>query len=209
MLNEGIVRYVITRITVTGYAPSEFNVANRNAFVNGLAQYLSLSAGKDAVSVLSVGDSLRRRKLLYASSTTVIEVKLLLTRHDSFVNIMNALDMNNSTAVAAMRQDLVVSLPRLQDVRVSSFTTSSEDVNVAFSAPKDEELKEYGGAVLAVGLALLFLVPILLMIAGIFAGPKSRLGLLAIVFLGEEKYAKLRAVCVPRSEASIETVVVT
>ena len=192
--DNGIVNYVTMSIKVSGYAPSEFNVANRKAFALGLALYLDVSSGADGVSLLGVDASQRRRLL---SSSSLVHVKVLLTTQDSPVAVLAAMDKTDPSKVAALQTVMKTVLPKVEQMEVTTATISTNSDVGVYVPPNNEvqDVKEFGGGLIATAIFVVFFTPFIAITVGVVAGPDSRVGQIIMVFIGEEKYAKLRAAC--------------
>jgi len=192
--DNGIVNYVTMAIKVSGYAPSEFNVANRKAFALGLALYLDVSSGADGVSLLGIDASQRRRLL---SSSSLVHVKVLLTTQDSPVAVLAAMDKTDASKVEALQTVMKTVLPKIEQMEVTTATISTNSDVGVYVPPNDEtqDVKEFGGGLIATAIFVVFFTPLVAITAGVVAGPNSRIGQIIMVFIGEEKYAKLRSAC--------------
>ena len=192
--DNGIVNYVTVSIKVSGYAPSEFNVANRKAFALGLALYLNVSSGADGVSLLGVDASQRRRLL---SSSSLVHVKVLLTTQDSPVAVLAAMDNNDASKIAALQTVMKTVLPKVEQMEVTTATISTNSDVGVYVPPNNEvqDVKEFGGGLIATAIFVVFFTPLIVLIVGVVAGPDSRIGRIVMVFIGEEKYAKLNSAC--------------
>lgn len=198
----GIVRYVTAAVRVTGYSPSEFNnIANRNHLAIGLARYLNITAGDDGVFVLDV-EAGRRRKLL--SSSSLVRIQVLLTVRDSSTSVVTKLDTTNGATATALQNAMVAVLPRISAVQVNDVGISSTANIGAFTPPdrEDQDVKQFGGAFIAVAILIVFFAPFLALVVGLVAGPTSRVGRVVMVFVGEEKYLKLQSACCGSRPAS-------
>ena len=187
---NGIVKYVTSSVILTGYESADFNVANRNAFKQGIANYLDLDAGADGVSILSTADA-RRRRLLSTHRATV-KMKILLTNQDNSDTVLSALQ---STSSSALQRSLVQTLPALEDVSITERAVTEDDIVANFSPPNEEDVKEYGVALIVGSLAIVFCVPLLIISIGVASGPGTRIGLLVSVLIGEDRYNKLHGAC--------------
>jgi hypothetical protein len=192
--DNGIVNYVMMTIKVSGYAPSEFNVANRKLFALGLALYLDVSSGADGVSLLGIDASQRRRLL---SSSSLVHVKILLTTQDSPVVVLAAMDKTDASKVEALQTVMKSVLPKIEQMEVTTATISTNSDVGVYVPPNDEtqDVKEFGGGLIATAIFVVFFTPLVAITAGVVAGPNSRIGQIIMVFIGEEKYAKLRSAC--------------
>ena len=203
--DAGIVNYVDMTIKVTGYSPSEFNVANRKAFAIGLARYLDVSSGADGVSVLGIEESQRRRLL---SSSSLVHVKVLLTTQDSPAAVIAAMDTTDTSKVENLQLVMVSVLSKIEQMEVTTVAVSTNS-NVGVYVPPDDEVedvKEFGGGLIATAIFVVFFTPLIAITVGVVAGPNSRIGQIIMVFIGEEKYGKLRSACCgapPRVEIPI------
>lgn len=192
--DNGIVNYVTMTIKVSGYAASEFNVANRKAFALGLALYLDVSSGADGVSLLGIDASQRRRLL---SSSSLVHVKVLLTTQDSPVAVLAAMDTTDASKVEALQTVMKSVLPNIEQMEVTTATISTNSDVGVYVPPNDEtqDVKEFGGGLIATAIFVVFFTPLVAITAGVVAGPNSRIGQIIMVFIGEVKYAKLRSAC--------------
>lgn len=187
---NGIVKYVTSSVILTGYESADFNVANRNAFKQGIANYLDLDAGADGVSILSTADA-RRRRLLSTHRATV-KMKILLTNQDDLDTVLSALQ---STSSSVLQRSLEQTLPALEDVSITERAVTEDDIVANFSPPNEEDVKEYGVALIVGALAVVFCVPLLIISIGVASGPGTRIGLLVSVLIGEDRYNKLHGAC--------------
>ena len=203
--DDGIVNYVTMAIKVSGYSPSEFNVANRKAFALGLARYLKVSSGADGVSLLGIEESQRRRLL---SSSSLVHVKVLLTSQDSPAAVIAKMDTTDTSKVAALQHEMETVLPKIEQMEVTTASISTNSNVGVYVPPNDEveDVKEFGGGLIATAIFVVFFTPFIAITIGVVAGPNSRIGQIIMVFIGEEKYAKLRSACCgapPRVEIPI------
>ena len=201
----GIVNYVTMTVKVSGYSASEFTVANRKAFAVGLARYLDISSGAEGVSLLGVDESQRRRLL---SSSSLVHVKVLLTTQDSPIAVLSAMDTRNPEKAESLQNVMVTVLPRVEQMEVTVAqvsTNSNVDAYVPLNT-ETEDVKEFGGVLIATAIFVVFFIPLIVLTVGVVAGPNSRIGRIVMVFIGEEKYGKLSSACCgpsPRGEIPI------
>ena len=157
----GIVNHLTVFVTISGYAPDDFNIANRNAFIEGLSTYLGLAAGTSGVTFVGVTSGATRRRLMATSTESVVQVTLLLTASDSVGTVLSALDTGVASKAQSMQRKLAESLPKLDTVSVTSVTASTEDV-VADYAPKndvDENVEMFGEDLIAGAIAGVLFLP--------------------------------------------------
>ena len=193
----GNVQYLTVFIIISGYAPADFNIANRNALMEGLATYLGLTAGKNGVTFVGVTSGATRRRLMATSTESVVEVSLLLTASDSMGTVLSALDTNVASKARSMQTKLAESLPKLDTVSVTSVSASTEEV-VADYAPKkdvDENVEMFGQDLIASAIAGAVFLPLIFLFFGLILGPKSRMGRVVMVTIGESLYHRIRIAC--------------
>lgn len=193
----GIVNHLTVFVTISGYAPDDFNIANRNAFIEGLSTYLGLAAGTSGVTFVGVTSGATRRRLMATSTESVVQVTLLLTASDSVGTVLSALDTGVASKAQSMQRKLAESLPKLDTVSVTSVTASTEDV-VADYAPKndvDENVEMFGEDLIAGAIAGVLFLPVVVFFFGLILGPKSRMGRLSMVMIGESRYQRIRIGC--------------
>ena len=200
--NSGIVKFVYTRIKLTGYVSGDFNSANQVALKAAVANYLNLASGSLGVSLLDVTNA-RRRRLLIASAASV-DIKILLTASDSQSSIINALDTTVPATATAMKASLSTQLPLLTQVDVIQTTPSETGIDENYGPQSKEEVEvaKFGYGIIVGLLIVIFVTPALLFVAAIALGPTSRLGRVMMVLIGEERYTAFRAACcAPMPEA--------
>jgi len=193
----GIVNYLTVFVTISGYAPADFSIANRNAFMEGLANYLGLAAGTSGVTFVGVTSGTTRRRLMATSTESVVQVTLLLTASDSVGTVLSALDTSVASKAQSMQRKLAESLPKMDSVSVTSVTASTEEV-VADYAPKndvDENVEMFGEDLIAGAIAGVVFLPVVVFFFGLILGPKSRMGRLLMVIIGESLYHRIRIGC--------------
>ena len=194
--DSGIVRYVTFTCKVFGYSQSDFNIANRKAFILAIALYLDIDLGIDGVTILGIEDE-RRGRLLLETSTALLHVSVLLTNRDSPLAVSAALDTTVQTNKAAMQRIMSQVLRGVDSVEVTTVTVGTESFVVPYDPPRveQENVQEFGGALIAVAILLVFFTPIIAVFAGVAAGPNTTVGRVIMVLIGETKYHKLRFVC--------------
>jgi len=204
--NSGIVKFVYTRIKLTGYVSGDFNSANQVALKAAVANYLNLASGSLGVSLLDVTNA-RRRRLLIASAASV-DIKILLTASDSQSSIINALDTSVPATATAMKASLSTQLPLLTQVDVTQTTVSQTGIDENYGPQSKEEVEvaKFGYGIIVGLLIVIFVTPALLFVAAIALGPTSRLGRVLMVLIGEGRYAAFRVACCFASvPAEVET----
>ncbi len=195
---NGVVNYLTVYITISGYAPADFNViANRNAFMDGLSNYLGLSAGRDGVTFVRASNNATRRRLLSTSSESMVQVTLLLTASDSVAEIMAALDTDVASKAQSMQRTMSESLPKMDTVSVTSVSASTENVDVNYTPQDDveEDIEVFGSDLIIGGIAGVVVLPLVIFFFGLIGGPKTRMGRLTAVIIGESLYQRLRIAC--------------
>ena len=195
---NGVVNYLTVYITISGYAPADFNViANRNAFMDGLSNYLGLSAGRDGVTFVRASNNATRRRLLSTSSESMVQVTLLLTASDSVAEISAALDTDVASKAQSMQRTMSESLPKMDTVSVTSVSASTENVDVNYTPQDDveEDIEVFGSDLIIGGIAGVVVLPLVIFFFGLIGGPKTRMGRLTAVIIGESLYQRLRIAC--------------
>jgi len=193
----GFVNYLTVFVTISGYAPADFNIANRNAFMEALATYLGLAAGTSGVTFVEVTSVATRRRLMATSTESVVQVTLLLTESDSLGTVLSALDTDVASKAESMQRKLAEALPKLDSVSVTSVTASTEEVEADY-APKndvDENVEMFGEDLIAGAIAGVLFLPVVVFFFGLILGPKSRMGRLLMVMIGESLYQRIRIGC--------------
>lgn len=198
---SGTVRYINGKVTLNGYAPDDMNVANKNALAAGLASYTQIISGVAGVTILDVGAARRRR--LLSNHVAEVSFKLLLTEQDSAATIIAALDTSSSSIASIMRNALQDSLPQLTSVSVTRLSMTAETIDENFNRG-EEDIKEYGGGLLAASITIVIVTPILSLFVGLYLGPEYRVGLATMVLIGENKYEKIRKKLFPRRSTESE-----
>jgi hypothetical protein len=194
--DSGIVKYVTFTCRVFGYSKSDFNIANRKAFILGTSLYLDIDLGIDGVTILGIKDE-NRRRLLLATSTVLIDVSVLLTNRDSPSVVSAELDTTNQTNMAAMQRIMSQVLRDVDSVEVITVTVSTDSSVEPYDPPpvEQENVQEFGGALIAVAILVVFFTPLIAVFAGVAAGPNTVVGRVIMVLIGEAKYHKLRFAC--------------
>jgi hypothetical protein len=193
--DSGMVRYIKGKVTLNGYTASEMNIANKNALATGLASYTQITSGTAGVTILDVGDARRRR--LLSNHAVAVSFQLLLTDQDSTATLLNALDTSSASTAGIMLNTLQARLPQLTSVSVTRVTLTEEAVDENFNRD-EEDVKEYGGGLLAASITIVIVVPILSLIVGLYLGPTYRFGLATMVLFGENNYEKMRKRLFPK-----------
>jgi hypothetical protein len=191
------VNYLTVYITISGYAPADFNVANRNAFMDGLSNYLGLSAGRNGVTFVRASHNATRRRLFSFSSESMVQVTLLLTASDSVAEIMAALDTDVASKAQSMQRTMSESLPKMDTVSVTSVSASTKNVDVNYTPQDDveEDIEVFGSDLIVGGIAGVVFLPLVIFFFGLIGGPKTRMGRLTAVIIGESLYQRLRIAC--------------
>ena len=193
--DSGVVKYLSFSCSVWGYSPSDFNIANRKAFINGIALYLNIDLGVDGVSIGDIMEGMRRRALLEVSS--VLQVKVLLTQQDSTPNVAAALDTKDPSNAASLLRTMGHALPDVQRVEINYVAEITEEAIDEYDPmPREREnVLEFGWLIIAVAILVVAFTPPIALFAGVAAGPNSHLGRAMMVLIGEVNYQKLRFAC--------------
>jgi len=96
-----------------------------------------------------------------------------------------------------MQRKLAEALPKLDSVSVTSVTASTEEVEADY-APKndvDENVEMFGEDLIAGAIAGVLFLPVVVFFFGLILGPKSRMGRLLMVMIGESLYQRIRIGC--------------
>jgi hypothetical protein len=118
------------------------------------------------------------------------------------------MDTTDASKVAALQNVMTTVLPKIEQMEVTAAQVSTNSDVGVYVPPNDQEedVKEFGGGLIATAIFVVFFTPLIVLIVGVVAGPDSRIGRIVMVFIGEEKYGKLNSACCgppPRVEIPI------
>ena len=127
----------------------------------------------------------------------MVQVTLLLTASDSVAEIMAALDTDVASKAQSMQRTMSESLPKMDTVSVTSVSASTENVDVNYTPQDDveEDIEVFGSDLIIGGIAGVVFLPLVIFFFGLIGGPKTRMGRLTAVIIGESVYQRLRIAC--------------
>jgi len=85
----------------------------------------------------------------------------------------------------------------MDTVSVTSVSASTENVDVNYTPQDDveEDIEVFGSDLIIGGIAGVVFLPLVIFFFGLIGGPKTRMGRLTAVIIGESVYQRLRIAC--------------